>query len=74
MKMKKISAMIQDGTFMEYKTAVATAEMYKDTQFKYRGEVLDTRAAKLEIKFAETFMDSIKNINDDTISRSKQLK
>ena len=74
MKMKRISAMIQDGTFMEYKTAVLTAELYKDTQFKYRGEVLDTRQARLEITFAETFMDSIKNINDDNISRSKQLQ
>jgi len=69
MKMKRISAMIQDGTFMEYKTAVATAELYKDTQFKYRGEVLNTRAARLEIKFTETFMSSIKNINDDNINR-----
>ena len=69
MKMKKISAMIQDGTFMEYKTAVATAEMYKDTKFKYRNEVLNTREARLEITFVETFMDSIKNMNDDNISR-----
>jgi len=74
MKMKKISAMIQDGTFMEYKTAVATAEMYGDAQFKYRCEILDTRSARLEVTFAETFMDSIKNINNDNISRGEQLK
>ena len=74
MKMKRISAMIQDGTFMEYKTAVATAEMYGDTKFKYRCEVLDTRLARLEVTFAETFMDSIINMNDDNINRSKQLK
>lgn len=74
MKMKRISSMIQDGTFMEYKTAVATAEMYGDTKFKYRCEVLDTRLARLEVTFAETFMDSIKNINNDNISRGEQLK
>lgn len=74
MKMKKLSAMIQDGTFLEYKTAVETAEMYGDTQFNYRCEVLDTRKARLEVTFAETFMDSIKNINNDNISRSNQLE
>ena len=71
MKMKRISAMIQDGTFLEYKTAVLTAEMHGDSKFKYRCEVLDTRLARLEVTFAETFMDSIINMNDDNISRNK---
>ena len=74
MKMKRISAMIQDGTFLEYKTAVATAEMYGDTQFKYRCKILNTRSARLEVTFAETFMDSIINMNNDNISRNNQLE
>ena len=74
MKMKMISAMIQDGTFLEYKKAVTSAEMHGDAKFRYRCEILDTRSARLQIKFAETFMDSLKNMNDDNINRSKQLE
>lgn len=74
MKMKMISAMIQDGTFLEYKKAVASAEMHGDAKFRYRNRIINTRSAKLEVTFAETFMDSLKNMNDDNINRNNQLE
>ena len=71
MKMKRLSAMIQDGSFMDYKAAVTMAEYGKDKEFYYRGGMVNTRDARLEVKFVETFLDSIKDISNDNSNRDK---
>lgn len=72
--MKRLSAMVQDGTFNDYKIAFLTAQLYKDEAFRYRGRTVKTRDAKLEIKFVETFINSIKTLNDDNNSRNKDTR
>ena len=66
MKMNRLSMMVQDGTFEDYKIAVMTADLYEDEAFRYRGETIPTTRGKLEVEFVETFMDSIKAYNDET--------
>ena len=63
MKMNRLSMMVQDGTFKDYKIAVMTADLYDDKAFRYRGETIPTTRGKLEVEFVETFMDSIKEYN-----------
>lgn len=77
MKMKRLSQMVEDGTFEDYKLAFLTAELYEDEAFRYRGETITTREAKLEIQFVETFLDSIKAYNNgrhDNNSRNKNTR
>ena len=64
--MNRLSMMVQDGTFKDYKIAVMTADLYDDKAFRYRGETIPTTRGKLEVEFVETFMDSIKAYNDET--------
>jgi hypothetical protein len=73
MRMKKLSAMIQDGSFVDYKIAVMTAELHGDKKFRYREEIINTRDAKLEVTFVETFMDSLKDLNDNNTSRTDKF-
>ena len=73
MKMNRLSMMVQDGTFKDYKLAVMTADLYDDKAFRYRGETIPTDTGKLEVEFVETFIDSIKAHNDDHISRQNNI-
>ena len=71
MKMKRLHAMIQDGSFMDYKAAVVMAEHAEDKEFYYRQKMINTEDARAEVNFVETFFDSINDINHDNSSRDK---